>query len=555
MANSANQDSQGYDPSQSYSDYKKAQDARSTQNNANNVRNAADVAIASKNPYAMAAGAAVKGADKLTGGKSTEAIGKAMTTANKITPGGNRMQNASNRLSESGASNQIGRAASMKNQFSRGGAPSEAASSASKQDTGIQKGVNQNQGGGQNGSLPSSNGVNGNVPATVPGQSSSAGDSTRRRPRIIEDKPNKNDDKEEDETSGKGTGKFLARQIIITVVVAVLPFLLLILLLIMIIAMVSGIFNDYQDAFGMSQRMGQETGGLEFTVASKEQEEFYDRVNTVVLSYQQQGISVDGMKIASIFHSLQANGVDIHYEDVSTATIQEWADATLEGGMYNKEAFRNQLINNIFPKYKPGEDKAFYEQMADEVFDYQDRYYDLIGNKQAGLSTGEFSQWKQGADEWGNVPMGNSGRTISQIGCLVTSVSMLIAKSGVPTNVSPFNPGTFVQYLNQHGGLDGGGNFTWSAATKVAPSFVHAGTVSVAGMDQSSKFNKIREIVSQNGVYAVAEVKGNTGQHWVAIDGISGSTINMMDPSSNSTDMWAQYNWNNTSTIVYYKVS
>ena len=71
----------------------------------------------------MAAGAAVKGADKITGGKSTEAIGKAMTTANKITPGGNRMQNASNRLSESGASNQIGRAASMKNQFSRGGAP------------------------------------------------------------------------------------------------------------------------------------------------------------------------------------------------------------------------------------------------------------------------------------------------------------------------------------------------------------------------------------------------------------------------------------------------
>ena len=31
-------------------------------------------------------------------------------------------------------------------------------------------------------------------------------------------------------------------------------------------------------------------------------------------------------------------------------------------------------------------------------------------------------------------------------------------------------------------------------------------------------------------------------------------TINMMDPSSNSTDMWTQYNWNNTSTIVYYKV-
>ena len=52
------------------------QKARNDANNAKNIRNAADVAIASKNPYAMAAGAAVKGADKLTGGKGfTSATG------------------------------------------------------------------------------------------------------------------------------------------------------------------------------------------------------------------------------------------------------------------------------------------------------------------------------------------------------------------------------------------------------------------------------------------------------------------------------------------------
>ena len=61
---------------------KQAQEARANANNANNIRNAADVAIASKNPYAMAAGAAVKAADKITGGKSTEALGKGMTKAN-----------------------------------------------------------------------------------------------------------------------------------------------------------------------------------------------------------------------------------------------------------------------------------------------------------------------------------------------------------------------------------------------------------------------------------------------------------------------------------------
>ena len=77
---------------------RKAEDERSTQNNANNIRNAADVAIASKNPYAMAAGAAVKAADKITGGKSTEALGKGMTRANKMAPGGKKIQNASNKL-------------------------------------------------------------------------------------------------------------------------------------------------------------------------------------------------------------------------------------------------------------------------------------------------------------------------------------------------------------------------------------------------------------------------------------------------------------------------
>ena len=47
----------------------KSQDQRNIDNNAKNIRNAADVAIASKEPHAAAAGAAVKAADKITGGK------------------------------------------------------------------------------------------------------------------------------------------------------------------------------------------------------------------------------------------------------------------------------------------------------------------------------------------------------------------------------------------------------------------------------------------------------------------------------------------------------
>ena len=83
MAYEANRDDRDYET------------ARADANNTNTIRNAADVAIASKNPYAMAAGAAVKAADKFTDGKATEALGKQMTKVNQVAPGGRQVQNAS----------------------------------------------------------------------------------------------------------------------------------------------------------------------------------------------------------------------------------------------------------------------------------------------------------------------------------------------------------------------------------------------------------------------------------------------------------------------------
>ena len=52
------------------------------------------------------------------------------------------------------------------------------------------------------------------------------------------------------------------------------------------ISLVTGVFSEYEDAFGMSQTLGEETGGLYFTASSQEQQDFYDRVNSVKTSYQ-----------------------------------------------------------------------------------------------------------------------------------------------------------------------------------------------------------------------------------------------------------------------------
>lgn len=171
------------------------------------------------------------------------------------------------------------------------------------------------------------------------------------------------------------------------------------------------------------------------------------------------------------------------------------------------------------------------------------------------LSSGPYANWKQYEGEWINVPIGSSGRTIRNIGCLVTSISMLVAKSGQPTTITgDFNPGTFVQALNSKGGFTSNGSLIWGTVTKIVPSFKYQGAVSVAGMSKEQKLKKLQELLSNKNNYVVAEVKGNTGEHWVAIDGISNGSIVMMDPGSPSADLWAQYDWRNTSQFNYYTI-
>ena len=769
----------------------KLQEQRNTANNANNVRNASSVAMASGVPHAMAVGAAVKAADKVTGGKSSEVIGKTVSQANKMTPLGNKTQNLSNRLNESGVSDTVGKVADMKNKNASAAKPASPPSSGSEivskmpdANTNNIAMINANNGqieGGETKSLPSSS-VKIETPPPPPDN-------------------NKNDSSEtgDEKGRGKGLGSFLASRAAVTITLIAAPLIILILIMITILSSVSGLFSEYEDAFGMSNVMGEDTGGLTVEEASEDQQKFYERVNEVRLAYQEQGKNLDALKIVAIFHVLKSEGADFDYKDISKSIIEKWADSMFDDNMYSESLFKQNLIKTIIPKYLPEKTEKQKEELADEVLDYIDRYYNLIGkesnysscasignctydikgfaipgrgnivksvqindlkvrlmecgspygngnyntpidqdlvnfedyvagvayaevgpnaseevlktqmvaarsfalaraaamNNKAGkkleqengqwilqisscvadqvfcnidegcsymgggdgqggicrsgkvpgavktmealpsdhplrkaaaatqgevlvnaqgyiiqtsykstdqnnwanlaqsglnykqillqtynqsssnygasdiekmscstedksncISTGEFSKWKQTDPEWSSTPMGDSGRNLGQIGCLVTSVSMLIAKSGVDVDPSirPFNPGTFVQFLNKNGGFAAGGNFVWAGATKAAPAFKYRGQISLSGMDRATKLRKIQEIVSQKGVYAVAEVKGNTGQHWVAIDSVSGATINMMDPSTDSTDMWTQYNWANTSTLAYFQV-
>lgn len=171
-------------------------------------------------------------------------------------------------------------------------------------------------------------------------------------------------------------------------------------------------------------------------------------------------------------------------------------------------------------------------------------------------SSGEITEWKQVGKEWSNIQIGNSGSTIGQIGCLTTSISILIKKSQVPTNmINPFNPGTFVIALNNNYGFDESGNLQYLAISKVVPNFEYVDRVELKGKSKDDKLYEIQKYYS-SGYYLALEVKGATknSQHWVAVDNVNNNSILMLDPASTETDVWSQYDWEKTSQFVYFKV-
>lgn len=165
-------------------------------------------------------------------------------------------------------------------------------------------------------------------------------------------------------------------------------------------------------------------------------------------------------------------------------------------------------------------------------------------------ATGDYTQWKQFGQSWSNISIGSS--TIGKIGCLATSVSIQLARSGVPVSVAELNPGTFVEAIKPEGFQ--GNNFVWSAPSKIAPTFVYQGKYSLSGT-QAQKAATVQNYIN-NGCYLVMEVKTSCGkgQHWVAVDYVEGSTVHIMDPGSSNGTTWDTYGAQCAGTLACYKV-
>lgn len=166
--------------------------------------------------------------------------------------------------------------------------------------------------------------------------------------------------------------------------------------------------------------------------------------------------------------------------------------------------------------------------------------------------------WKQCDPRWGNMYVGS--KTICSIGCALTSVSIQLARSGVPLNVSgEFNPGTFMQTHKSNGGFSDN-IITWNVS-RIAPNFkLIASHEALFG----TKENKIKTLkkYAANGEYIVLGVRHGVGQdigHYVAYNDSSSDEIFIFDPAGNTTgklfhDYPAMANAITSFQVVRYKV-
>ena len=203
--------------------------------------------------------------------------------------------------------------------------------------------------------------------------------------------------------------------------------------------------------------------------------------------------------------------------------------------------------------------KKDYHFNAAQIRQYNElsssEYNSLWGGVIYGLNnTGDFINWRQAGQSWSNIRIGNTSSTIGNIGCLVTSIAILIEKSGANTTIVPFNPGTFVEALNNNGGFDEKGNLYYAPINKVVPNFRYVGNVNLRGKTRAEKLELINQYLNL-GFHLTIEVKGATpgNQHWVAILGIDGNNVNIVDPASDKTDLWSAYEWSKSSQFNYFK--
>ena len=328
---------------------RKEQNEINNKNNANLVRNAADVAIASNNPYGVAAGMAVKGVDKVTGGKGSEALGKSLTRATKKVPFGKKAQALSNKFVESGASGEVGKAASMYNGMKGNG-------------NNLLNNSNI-KGGGHNSSLPSSDVKKDNLDNKFGDNDTSTNDNS----------DNNNDNKKSKDKFSLQSIKKMGFKVKLILIGVGIYFIICVLFFPIIVIL--NRFNSNVSFFSYS--------GNDSEYVDSDQREFYNNFNNVKNEYLMSGKTFESQLVISTFSTLTNYNSNYSYDDISERDIKEVINSMFANDYdttYNEGIFRQNLINKIIPKYIGGIETYEAEKIADEILSVTSSYLDVAGD-------------------------------------------------------------------------------------------------------------------------------------------------------------------------------
>lgn len=159
----------------------------------------------------------------------------------------------------------------------------------------------------------------------------------------------------------------------------------------------------------------------------------------------------------------------------------------------------------------------------------------------------DYRLWRQWDERWGDIYLGTSTDTMARSGCLVTAVAILAVHSQTK-DPETFNPGTFVEELNNVGAFDSWGAIaSWAKVTEVIPEVRFVKSGSFSSTTQSGKAQEILNVINE-GYYVIC----NVGGHWVFVEGVDGSDVYMIDSAKDEILMFEGYaNSNITSWQAY----
>lgn len=357
----------------------------------------------------------------------------------------------------------------------------------------------------------------------------------------------------------------------------------IVMVVIIIICLIGLLVGSIFGIFFSSEKTSPNAITMKDVIAECNQE-FSDKLQTIQDQNPHDDYVLDGnmatwKDVLIIYTVKQANGFDgqevITMDDNKKAVVKQifWEMNSLSSEVKTEKVTEQGVNTDEMPKEV--EKRVLHititsknaEQMKNEyhfnsaqIRQYNElsssEYNSLWGGVIYGLNnTGDFINWRQAGQSWSNIRIGNTSSTIGNIGCLVTSIAILIEKSGANTTIVPFNPGTFVEALNSNGGFDEKGNLIYAPINKVVPNFRYIGNVNLRGKTRAEKLEAIKQYLNL-GFYLTIEVKGATpgNQHWVAILGVDGNNVNIVDPASDKTDLWSAYEWSKSSQFNYFKV-